>query len=90
MALLMTYIPESFPTSVRASAVGYIYGTKKIVIAVVSSILPVMMFSMFGWFGAMSVNGLFWFMAALVIGLFGKKTALTNIDCQVPGDCDAE
>jgi hypothetical protein len=38
----------------------------------------------------MSVNGLFWFMAALVIGLFGKKTALTNIDCQVPGDCDAE
>ncbi len=90
MALLMTYIPESFPTSVRASAVGYIYGTQKIVIAVVSSILPVMMFTMFGWFGAMGVNGLFWLAAALVIGLFGKKTALTNIDCQVPGDCEAE
>ena len=82
MALLMTYIPESFPTSVRASAVGYIYGTQKVVIAVVSSILPVMMFTMAGWMGAMTVNGIFWLIAAVVILLFGKRTALTNIDVE--------
>lgn len=82
MALLMTYIPESFPTSVRASAVGYIYGTQKVVIAVVSSILPVMMFTMAGWMGAMTVNGIFWLVAAVVILLFGKRTALTNIDVE--------
>ena len=33
MALLMTYIPESFPTSVRGAATGYIYGLQKIIIA---------------------------------------------------------
>lgn len=80
MALLMTYIPESFPTSVRGSATGYIYGSQKLLIAIVSSLLPIWAFSVFGWLGVNIANALFWFTAAIVIGIFGRKTALKNID----------
>lgn len=90
MALLMTYIPESFPTAVRSSATGYIYGTQKLVIAVVSSLIPVWAFTTMGWFGVNAINAVFWFVAALVIGLFGKKTALQNIDLMHCGECNEE
>lgn len=90
MALLMTYIPESFPTSVRGAAVGYIYGTQKLVIAFVAAFLPVWAFGHFGWFGVNFANAIFWALAAVVIGLFGKPTALQNIDAMNCHDCDTE
>lgn len=88
MALLMTYIPESFPTSVRGAATGYIYGIQKIVIALVSSLIPVAAFQSLGWLGVNVINGAFWLVAAIVIGLFGRKTALQNIDAMNCHDCD--
>lgn len=88
MALLMTYIPESFPTSVRGVATGYIYGTQKLLIAVVSSLLPLWAFTNFGWLGVNISNAIFWLIAAVVIGLFGKKTALKNIDIMNCHECD--
>ena len=90
MALLMTYVPESFPTSVRGSATGYIYGTQKMLIAITSSILPVAVFSTFGWLGINIVNSSFWLVAAIVIGCFGRKTALQNIDAMNCHTCDTE
>ena len=90
MALLMTYIPESFPTSVRGAATGYIYGTQKLLIAIVSSLLPVWAFTNFGWFGVNFSNAIFWALAAIVIGLFGRKTALKNIDAMNCYTCDTD
>lgn len=90
MALLMTYIPESFPTSARGAATGYIYGTQKLIIAVVSSLLPIWAFAQFGWLGVNVANGAFWLVAAIVIGLFGRKTALKNIDAMNCYTCDTE
>ena len=90
MALLMTYIPESFPTSVRGAATGYIYGTQKLIIAFVAALLPVWAFGHFGWFGVNVANAIFWAAAAIVIGLFGKQTALQNIDAMNCYTCDTE
>lgn len=64
----------------RGSATGYIYGSQKLLIAIVSSLLPIWAFSVFGWLGVNIANALFWFTAAIVIGIFGRKTALKNID----------
>ena len=90
MALLMTYIPESFPTSVRGSATGYIYGTQKLLIAFVAAAIPVAAFSTFGWLGVNIINALFWVIAAVVIGCFGRRTALQNIDAMNCHTCDPE
>ena len=86
----MTYIPESFPTSVRGAATGYIYGTQKLIIAFVAALLPVWAFGHFGWFGVNVANAIFWAAAAIVIGLFGKQTALQNIDAMNCYTCDTE
>ncbi len=79
MALLMTYIPESFPTSVRGAATGYIYGIQKIFIST-SAFFTLLAWNTGGWLGCMSLNAAFWIVAAFVILFFGNKTALKNID----------
>lgn len=80
IAMLMTYLPESFPTSVRGSATGYVYGTQRIVLAFVSSLFPVVMFTNFGWLGVNIFNGVFFLIAGLLILIFGKPTAMKSID----------
>lgn len=79
MALLMTYIPESFPTSVRGAATGYIYGIQKVFIST-SAFFTLLAWNTGGWMGCMILNAAFWVVAAVVILCFGNKTALRNID----------
>lgn len=79
MALMMTYIPESFPTSVRASATGYVFGVQRLFIASIT-LLVVNIYNMGGWAACWNVNSMFWFGAALVVLLFGKKTAKKSLD----------
>lgn len=79
MALLMTYIPESFPTSVRSSATGYIYAIQRIVIAF-TAYLVLACYNAGGWLYCMIANAAFWLVAAFVILFFGKRTAMQNID----------
>lgn len=86
MALLMTYIPESFPTSVRGSATGYIYGIQKFIIAF-TAFLVLACYNAGGWLYCMVANGLFWLVAAFVILIFGRRTALTNIDADGIDGC---
>lgn len=88
MALLMTYIPESFPTSVRGSATGYIYGIQKIFIST-SAFFTLLSWNKGGWMGCMIVNAAFWIVAAFVILLFGNRTALRNIDAMDMDEADA-
>lgn len=91
MALLMTYIPESFPTSVRGSATGYIYGIQKIFIST-SAFFTLLAWNTGGWMGCMALNASFWIIAAFVILIFGNKTALKNIDAidDPNGGCSVE
>ena len=88
MALLMTYIPESFPTSVRGSATGYIYGIQKVFIST-SAFFTLLSWNKGGWMGCMIVNAAFWIVAAFVILFFGNRTALRNIDSMDMGEADA-
>lgn len=79
MALLMTYVPESFPTSVRGAATGYVYGVQKIAISF-TAFMVLSIYNVGGWLYCMVANGAFWLVAAFAILLFGRKTALQNID----------
>lgn len=86
MAMLMTYVPESFPSSVRGSATGFIYGMQKFSIAF-TAFLALACYNAGGWLCCMVVNGLFWIIGAFAILIFGRRTALTNIDADGVDGC---
>jgi len=79
MALMMTYVPESFPTSVRGSATGYVFGLQRLFIAS-TTFLVMACYNAGGWLYYMIANSTFWFMGGLVVLVFGKQTALKNLD----------
>lgn len=78
-ALMLTFIPESFPTSIRGSAVGFVYAFQRMCL-IATPVLCLAAYNAFGWFGCTAINGLIFVVVAIVIGLFAKPTALKNID----------
>ncbi len=79
MALMMTYVPESFPTSVRGSATGYVFGIQRLFIAGTTFIVMAC-YNAGGWLYCMIANSAFWFLAGFIVLLFGKRTAKQALD----------
>ena len=78
-ALMLTFIPESFPTSIRGSAVGFVYAFQRMCL-IATPVLCLAAYNAFGWFGCNVINGSIFIVVAIIIGLFAKPTALKNID----------
>ncbi len=78
-ALMLTFVPESFPTSIRGSAVGFTYAVQRMCL-IATPVLCLAAYNAFGWFGCNVVNGAIFIVVAIIIGVFAKPTALKNLD----------
>ncbi len=79
MALMYTYLAESFSTDIRGQATGIIFSSIRLILAASTLAVPAL-YAMSGWFGVNAVNaGLFLFTAVVVV-LFGRKTAKRSLE----------
>ncbi|NKQ52727.1 MFS transporter [Amycolatopsis sp. K13G38] len=86
-ALLYAYTPELYPTELRNSGNGLVYGLGRL-----SNIAgPLIVASIFGAFGYQPVFvyiGACWLVVAVTIGLFGPRTGMRNLE-GIAGDAGA-
>lgn len=79
MTLTWTYLAESYPTHIRASANGIMFGVCRLAASFVLFTVP-MVFQNYGYFGINFVNGMLYIIPALTVLLIGQKTAGVSLE----------
>ncbi|AET67719.1 arabinose efflux permease family protein [Desulfosporosinus orientis DSM 765] len=79
MTLTWTYLAESYPTHIRASANGIMFGTGRILASLLLFTVP-LVFQTYGYFGVHLVNGLLYIVPAFVVLAVGQKTAKISLE----------
>ena len=88
MTLTWTYLAESFPTHVRSSAVGIIFGSARVVAALSLLTVPVL-YEAYGYKGINMINGLILIIPAIIVIVLGDKTANISLEhLNPPSDID--
>lgn len=83
MTLIWTYLAESYPTHIRSSATGILFGSCRFLTGFMLFTVP-LIFQNYGYFGVNFVNGLFYIIPAVLILLFGDKTANVSLESLNP------
>ena len=78
-----TYLAENLPTRFRSQASGLIMSTSRVVIAIVTPLVPIIygakgMFG--GWFNINCVNAIFFIIPAVAVLAFGPKSAQMTLE----------
>lgn len=79
MTLTWTYLAESFPTHVRTSATGILFGSGRLIASFTLFTVP-MVYQAYGYFGINLVNGLIYIVPAVIVIFLGDKTATVPLE----------
>jgi len=83
MTLTWTYLAESFPTHVRTSATGILFGSGRLIASFLLFTVP-MVYESYGYFGINLVNGLIFIIPAVIVMFLGDKTANVSLETLSP------
>lgn len=79
MTMMWTYLAESFPTRIRSNATGIIFASARAVAVPVTLTVPAT-YAAFGYLGVNIVNGLWYFIPALLALFWGVNSAQKTLE----------
>ncbi|UWG98388.1 MFS transporter [Dehalobacter sp. DCM] len=77
--MLWTYLAESYPTNVRTNAVGYIFGTVRLLISFCQLAVPGL-YAAYHWMGINMINAAIIVIPAVVLLVWGDKTSKISLE----------
>ncbi|AET66904.1 arabinose efflux permease family protein [Desulfosporosinus orientis DSM 765] len=79
MTITWTYLAESYPTHIRTTASGILFGSGRLAASFLLFTVPVV-YESYGYFGVNLVNGLIYIIPGIVVLFIGDSTAKVSLE----------